>query len=347
MPHTAVDFFCGSGGVTAGLKAANWQVLAALDNDPIALKTYRENHREVTLVQKDITSEDAIAGVAKAVENLRIDMMVVCAPCQPFSSQNRKRGNDPRDQLIVKSLRMVPVVQPRIIFFENVPGLAGQAHRPILEELKRALNELGYRVTDPLVMDASSLGVPQRRKRCIMLAASDDACLQAFLDTDTSQPGRSVYDAIGRLAVLESGQRHPKDDMHKARSHSEIALRRLSKIPRDGGSRASLPPELELECHRGSKAFPDVYGRMSWHEVAPTLTTGCTDITRGRFAHPAQDRAITLREAARLQTFDDDYRFIGNASQIATQIGNAVPPAMIAGLSAALENALSAYPSAA
>jgi DNA (cytosine-5)-methyltransferase 1 len=119
-------------------------------------------------------------------------------------------------------------------------------------------------------------------------------------------------------------------------------LKRLALIPKNGGSRKSLPPELELVCHRGMSGFPDVYGRMKWETVAPTLTTGCTDITRGRFAHPRDDRAITLREAARLQTFPDEYIFVGNRSQIAMQIGNAVPPAMIATLTAAFETALCA-----
>jgi DNA (cytosine-5)-methyltransferase 1 len=340
MPRIAVDLFCGSGGFTAGLKAAGWSIAAAVDNDPIASATYRANHPEVAFLEEDITSSAAAARMSEVVKGLRVDLLVICAPCQPFSSQNRKRGNDPREQLIIKSLALVDVVQPSLIFFENVPGLAGPSHRAILEELKNALCCLGYEVTDPLVKNAADFGVPQRRKRCIMLAAKQQSCLDAFVGADVSQPRKTVQDAIGDLLPLDSGQATPKDDLHRARSHSDIALKRLAHIPRNGGSRRSLPSELELRCHSGSDAFPDVYGRMKWDDVAPTLTTGCTDVTRGRFAHPDQDRAITLREAARLQTFGDEYEFRGNASQIAYQIGNAVPPAMVAAFAPAFEEAL-------
>lgn len=340
MPPIAIDLFCGSGGVTAGLKAAGWRVAAALDNDPIAARTYRRNHPEVAFVQKDIGSTEAVTAIADAAAGRMIDLLIICAPCQPFSSQNRKRGNDDREQLILKSLAILDFIQPKLIFFENVPGLAGPSYRPILEALRARLAEVGYQVTDPIVKDAATLGVPQRRRRCIMVAAKTQVALKAFLQSDVSQPPRTVFDAIGRLGYLESGEAVATDALHRARCHSEIALRRLARIPKNGGSRRSLPPELELDCHKGSNAFPDVYGRMSWHQVAPTLTTGCTDVTRGRFAHPEQDRAITLREAARLQTFDDDYQFEGNGSQIAVQIGNAVPPAMVAALSEAFENAL-------
>lgn len=342
MPRTAVDLFCGSGGVTAGLKAAEWTVIAAVDNDPIASETYRLNHPEVAFIEDDIAVPNTATLLAEAVAGVPIDLLVICAPCQPFSSQNRKRGNDRREQLILKSLALVEVVHPALIFFENVPGLVGPSYRTVLAEVKLELTRLGYSMTEPLVKDAAEFGVPQRRRRCIMVAAQDPASLLAFTSADLRQPERTVYDAIYRLPVLDSGDEHPTDPLHRARTHSAVALQRLQLIPRDGGSRSSLPASLELECHKGqnSNSFPDVYGRMSWHRVAPTLTTGCTDVTKGRFAHPQQDRAITLREAARLQTFDDDYRFSGNSSEIARQIGNAVPPAMLAHLAAGFEAAL-------
>jgi DNA (cytosine-5)-methyltransferase 1 len=342
MPRTAIDLFCGSGGVTAGLKAAEWAIVAAVDNDPVASETYRLNHPEVTFIEDDITAPSTAVALAEAVAGLSIDLMVICAPCQPFSSQNRKRGNDEREQLIVKSLGLVQIVDPELIFFENVPGLVGPSYRTILAQLKRELTHLGYYMTDPLVKDAAEFGVPQRRRRCIMVASKNPASLVAFTSADLRQPERTVYDAISRLMLLDSGDKHPSDPLHCARTHSTLALQRLRNIPRDGGSRSSLPASLELQCHKGkdSNAFPDVYGRMAWHRVAPTLTTGCTDVTKGRFAHPRQDRAISLREAARLQTFDDDYRFSGNRTDIARQIGNAVPPAMIAHLAAGFEAAL-------
>lgn len=342
MTRIAIDLFSGSGGVTAGLKAADWRVLCAVDNDPIAARTYRANHPEVILIEDCIASSATTDGLAKATAGQEIDLLVVCAPCQPFSSQNRKRGNDPREQLILTAIPLISVVQPKLIFFENVPGLASPSYRPVLAALGRQLKKLGYHMTEPLVKDAADFGVPQRRRRCIMLAAKHTGALRAFEALKPETPRKSVYDAIARLLPLESGYAHPTDPLHRARSHSAIALSRLARIPRDGGSRKSLPPELELACHVGTNAFPDVYGRMPWHDVAPTLTTGCTDVTKGRYAHPHQHRAITLREAARLQSFDDDYVFEGNGSDIARQIGNAVPPAMIAELAAAFEAALDA-----
>lgn len=342
MTHTAVDLFCGSGGATVGLKAAKWRVLAAIDSDPIAAATYRGNHPEICFIEADICLKSTIRRLRKTVAKQRVDLLVICAPCQPFSSQNRKRGSDPREQLLIHSLAAVNAVKPELIFFENVPGLVGPSYRVVVEELRDGLRALGYQVTDPLLKDAAAYGVPQRRKRCIMVAARRQPTLDAFLETDVGSSTQTVADSIATLKALSSGQSDPTDVLHHARSHSELALKRLAVIPKNGGSRKSLPPELELKCHRGMSGFPDVYGRMKWEAVAPTLTTGCTDITRGRFAHPRDDRAITLREAARLQTFPDEYIFVGNRSQIATQIGNAVPPTMICTLTTAFETALRA-----
>ncbi|MNP44876.1 putative BsuMI modification methylase subunit YdiO [compost metagenome] len=143
----------------------------------------------------------------------------------------------------------------------------------------------------------------------------------------TAKP-RTVRDAIGFLPSLRSGETSG-DPLHRARKHHAITLERLKHIPKDGGSRSALPEYLQLACHKNkSNDFPDVYGRMKWSGVAPTLTTGCTDLTRGRFVHPEDDRALSLREAALLQTFPKDYMFFGNSGQVARQIGNAVPVEM-------------------
>jgi DNA (cytosine-5)-methyltransferase 1 len=340
MARRVVDLYCGSGGVTAGLKAAGWQVIAACDNDPIASSTYRSNHPEVRLIEKDIRDDCTITEIVAAAGGLQVDLLVVCAPCQPFSSQNRKRGNDPREELIVRSLAVIPGLRPGLIFFENVPGLATASYLPILEELRSCIAEFGYSITTPLLRDAACYGVPQRRRRCVMLAARNEMALKTFRAAKIEQAKRTVHQAISDLSTLEPGDAHPTDSLHRARRHSSLAIERLRHVSADGGSRKSLPAHLELRCHRGSDAFPDVYGRMKWDAVAPTLTTGCTDVTKGRFAHPDQHRAISLREAARLQTFADDYKFQGNVAQVARQIGNAVPPAMITAFAAAFEAAL-------
>lgn len=340
MGRFVVDLYCGAGGVTTGLKAAGWHILAACDNDPIASATYRNNHPEVTFIEDDIRKDETIHAISKAIGDRQVNLLVVCAPCQPFSSQNRKRGNDPRTQLIVRSLVYAVALEPDLIFFENVPGFSTPTYAPVLRELKINLSQLGYIMTEPMVRDAARYGVPQRRRRCIVLAGRSQQIVEAFQAADIECPGRTVRDAISQLRSLGWGEKDPYDRLHRARRHLPIAIERLRAIPKNGGSRKSLPPHLELACHLGTSAFPDVYGRMKWDSVAPTLTTGCSDITRGRFAHPEQNRAITLREAARLQTFPDDYFFHGNASEIARQIGNAVPPAMISAFASAFDAAL-------
>lgn len=322
----AIDLFAGCGGVTEGLKQAKFKVLAAVDIDPIATETYRLNHRNVKLYRKDIREVNVFELKKLIPRGKELDLLTVCAPCQPFSSQNRHRMNDQRSTLILESLRFIKELQPKVIFFENVPGLAESS---VFVSLQTELFKQGYSTIDPTVIDAADYGVPQRRPRFIYLATRLPKKILVPKPTTTGKNRITVRKAIGDLPKLNSGERDPNDKLHAARRHRPIALKRLSYIPKDGGSRSSLPDELQLECHKSHNGHKDVYGRMAWDSVAPTLTTGCTNITRGRFAHPREDRGITVREAARLQTFPDSYEFYGNLEQIATQIGNAVPVEMM------------------
>jgi len=325
---TAIDLFCGSGAVTEGLKAEGFTVLAAVDLDPISCQTYQLNHPEVHLEEKDIELLSPKQLRSKTAHEGRIDLLVVCAPCQPFSSQNRKRANnDPRTHLVLDSIKFIAEFKPRLIFYENVRGILSTE---IMTLLASRLTDLGYALGIPKVIDAADCGVPQRRERCIAVAAPEQGLADRFYNMIEFSPRVSVVEAIGSLPHLAAGEHDPDDPLHFARCHHPIAIERLRRIPKDGGSRSALPEHLELRCHKGRAGdFPDVYGRMKWDDVAPTLTTGCTDLTKGRFAHPTDDRAITLREAALLQSFPATYRFFGNAGQIARQIGNAVPVAMV------------------
>ena len=334
---TAIDLFCGSGAVTLGLKQAGFQVVGAVDLAPKACLTYKENHPEVNLIEEDIVNLDP--NCFDCVVKDGLDLLVVCAPCQPFSSQNRKKSSeDPRRDLVSESLKFIDRFEPEIVFLENVPGLAATS---IFSSYTQELQSRGYHVSAPIKLDASLLGVAQRRYRMVLLASKriDVPVLSVF----SEQPKKTVRDLISDLPVPPIGKTSSLTDvLHFSRKHTELNLRRLSHIPKNGGSRYSLPIELQLKCHQNKKmgSFSDVYGRMKWDDVAPTLTTGCTDITRGRFAHPEQNRGMTLREAARLQSFPDSYIFIGNAGQIATQIGNAVPPAMMKTIATTLITAL-------
>lgn len=338
----AVDLFCGSGAVSAALRQNDFKVVAAVDNDEIACRTYRRNHPGVDLVEGDIRAIEPSEHPSFSQLG-SIDLLIVCAPCQPFSSQNRNRGeHDTRASLLLESIKFASALKPACILFENVPGLASPGNLAMFSELKIGLAKEGYTLSKPRRIDAAALGVPQRRVRCVMVATPMASGAEAFGESELVGVPVTVREAIGSLPPLASGESDPLDPMHSARTHSELVLRRLQHIPVDGGSRCSLPEDLELDCHRGrASSFSDVYGRMAWDAVAPTLTTGCTDLTRGRFVHPTQDRAITLREAALLQTFPPDYTFEGNKSDIARQIGNAVPVRMVEALLPTLRSIIS------
>nr|WP_260630622.1 DNA cytosine methyltransferase [Pseudomonas syringae]UVN17962.1 putative BsuMI modification methylase subunit YdiO [Pseudomonas syringae] len=262
-------------------------------------------------------------------------------PCQPFSSQNRhKNKEDARNNLVEESQKFVRRFSPSLVFLENVPGLVST---DIFDGFTTWLREeMGYDVAEPMRIDASELGVPQRRTRMILVAAKGVCLLTATNIARTSK--KTVGQVIRDLPIPPIGRESVGDDpLHYARRHSELNIERMRHIPVDGGGRESLPPHLQLACHKNTikkGSFSDTYGRMAWDSIAPTLTTGCTDITRGRYAHPEQNRAITLREAARIQSFPDNYIFHGNAGQVATQIGNAVPPEMMRAIGLSLQAAL-------
>lgn len=331
--QTAIDLFSGSGAVSEALTQGNFTVLAAVDNDPTACGTYGLNHGADKVVEGDIRKlpPKLLRGLV-GIEP-RIDLLTVCAPCQPFSNQNRHRSaDDPRASLILESLKFIREFSPRLVWFENVPGLASQ--NEILERLRMELTQIGYYLSCPRRIDAADLGVPQRRVRCVMVASTSRSAVNLFEQERFVREPSTVRHAIGHLRPLSSGESDPEDPLHFARRHHPVTLKRLQAIPKNGGSRNSLPTKLQLRCHRDldERSFPDVYGRMSWDDVAPTLTTGCVDVTRGRFAHPEQNRAITLREAALLQTFPTRYGFSGSIRQMQSQIGNAVPVRMVEGL---------------
>jgi DNA (cytosine-5)-methyltransferase 1 len=334
MP-TVIDLFAGCGGVTAGFKNREFKVLAAVEFDPIVAETYRLNHPEVILYEqdaRDVSPEEMMGQCGFTKRDLTI--LSVCAPCQPFSRQNRFRNNDERNRLVLETIRFANAFRPLFVFVENVPGL-GKSLK-IFNELVEGLTKLGYVVSPPKIVDAVNYGVPQFRKRLILLSSRTDSELDLPPPTHTSPENAirlgkrawcTVGDAFTDLPDLKSGERSETDPLHKARAHTPINLERLRYIPHNGGSRDSLPPRLQLACHRNGKnvGYHDVYGRMDSRKPSNTLTTGCTNFTKGRFAHPTADRAITPREAARLQTFPDSYRFYGSYEQISAQIGNAVP----------------------
>ncbi len=198
--------------------------------------------------------------------------------------------------------------------------------RKHFQTLLETLREEGYRAAYR-VLDAADYGVPQRRRRLVAVALRSD--VPEEFRFPPPRPRTSVRNAIGDLPPLQAGQRDPADPNHAARRLGERTLRLIRAVPKDGGSRKDVPTSLWLRCHRDRRGHEDVFGRLRWDDVAPTITSGCTDPTKGRYMHPDQDRAITPREAACLQSFPRDYVFEGTAVQVSRQIGNAFPPRLM------------------
>ncbi|NIM31052.1 MAG: DNA (cytosine-5-)-methyltransferase [Pseudomonas stutzeri] len=321
----AIDLFCGCGGVTAGLIEAGFNVVSAIEIDKKAAETYRANYPNVYLLEEDIRKVD----VSALAERLRIapgelDLLAGCPPCQGFSrirKLNKTRpAIDERNALIEEFERFVLGLKPKRVMLENVPGLVTHYRfQRFVTRLKRD----GYFVTYQVV-DVSDYGVPQRRKRLILTASVDGvAALPAVIGRKVT-----VREAISHLQPPgKSG-----DQLHDLpEKRSEKVKEIIKNIPKNGGSRADLPERLVLECHKQTNGFSDVYGRMRWDDVAPTITSGCHNPSKGRFLHPLADRTISLREAAILQGFPEDYKFIVSHGKesIALMIGNALPPIFI------------------
>lgn len=347
--HVAVDLFAGCGGATLGFKWAGFEVAAAVEVDPTAASTYSINHPEVSMIREDIGAVDPETLVeASGLNRGECAAVIGCPPCQGFST-HRLRGagvGDSRNYLILVFAEMIESLLPAFFVFENVPGLLRRMDSPWLVAKER-LTARGYRIVEGIV-DAADYGVPQRRKRLTSMGCRlPDVAVSLPPATHAKQrdlwyrvPWRSVRDAIGDLEPLANGERSASDPLHCASRHDEASLRRFAMIPQDGGSRGSLPADLQLACHRTHDGHRDVYGRLWWDRPAGTITGGCTQPSKGRFLHPEQDRGLTLREAARLQGFPDQYKFEGSKQQMALQIGNALPPRLGYALASVVKAAL-------
>lgn len=325
----AVDLFCGAGGLTRGLLDAGIAVKKGYDIDPKVKETYEKNNPGVKFYHKDVSdikAEEILEGIDR-IENYFL--LAGCAPCQPFSNINQKdKENDKRKSLILQVGRLITRLKPDFILIENVPGLKNGKGKHIFDEFEAILDKEGYSYTSK-VLDAKDYGVPQKRRRLILLG-SKITPLEMPEPTHGPQgsdkkPYRTVEETISKYPPISAGKEDPSVPNHRARQLSELNKLRLKHIRKDGGSRSDLPKRLVLECHNSHKGHGDVYGRMAWKSVAPTLTCKCTSISNGRFGHPSQTRGISLREAAALQTFSDNYIFYGAFTEATKWVGNAVP----------------------
>jgi DNA (cytosine-5)-methyltransferase 1 len=323
----AIDLFCGAGGLTQGLKQAGFRVVGAIESHPTCAATYALNHSKTKLKEADITSVDPAAFMHELkLERGELDLLAGCPPCQGYSTigtRNRGVKDDPRNELVFEIVRFAKVFLPKTIMMENVPALTSDKK---MMDIMGELKSMGYS-TDIKVLDLSEFRVPQIRKRMI-LVASRVGIIQIKRRKWGSKRKSTVRETISALPPVGTSG----DKLHDiVENRSNLVVRRIAAIPKDGGSRDSLSGSLRLACHNKTSGFRDVYGRMSWDKPAPTITGGCNNPSKGRFIHPDENRAITLREAALLQTFPIDYQFsfASGREGVARMIGNALPPQFI------------------
>lgn len=321
MKYLSIDLFSGCGGLSEGMRTAGFHVLSAIDSDNAASECYTLNHPDTVLIKQDIRKVSS-SRIKELLKGSNIHLLAGCPPCQGFSSVrrlNKKNAvDDDRNLLIKDYLRFVKKLKPLTFMMENVPGLMDYS---LFKEMIDALKRLQYHV-DFKVVDVAQYGVPQRRRRLVLLGSR----LGSIKIADPQKKKRTVRDAIGNLESISK----TTDPLHKiVVTHSKRVMELIRKIPRNGGSRKDLPNEFQLACHKKPNVgFNDIYGRLRWDDYSSTITGGCLNPSKGRFLHPVEDRVITPREAALLQTFPKNYKFPINMpkAKLALMIGNALPP---------------------
>jgi DNA (cytosine-5)-methyltransferase 1 len=329
---SVVDLFCGIGGLTHGFVKEGFKVNAGIDFDQSCRFAYETNN-ETKFFHKDIAElkPDELTDFF----NDKRKILVGCAPCQPYSIFNRKKENfekkedDPRWKLLYSFSKLIKEVKPEIISMENVPLLKNFKNGEVFSDFVDSLKALGYHISYG-IFNAQDYGVPQRRKRLILLGSIHG---EITMIPPTHSPANyvTVKDAIGDLPPINDGEADKNDNLHKSRKLNDLNKRRIQATT-EGGSWKDWDEALKLDCHKkvGGEVYRSVYGRMKWNEVAPTMTTYCIGLNNGRFGHPEQDRAISLREAAIFQSFPRNYKMIDpkvslSTANIAKHIGNAVP----------------------
>lgn len=324
----AIDLFCGAGGLTRGLLNAGVKVRVGIDCDPVCEYPYVFNNK-ADFILKSITD---IKGqeLNKYYKNGNVRLLAGCAPCQTFSTYNYKaRSAEEKDKkwfLLLEFSRLVEEILPEIVTMENVPGLEEQ---DVFKKFVWNLKRQGYNVCYQVVT-CEDYGVPQHRHRLVLLASRLGE-IKLLTPKELNAKTRTVRDVISALPPLKAGERSSLDSLHFSSRLSPLNLKRI-RASKPGGSWRDWPVSLVAKCHKKDSGnnYTSVYGRMKWDEPAPTMTTQFYGFGNGRFGHPEQDRAISLREGAIIQSFPPDYKFFDDAKSVSHRcigrmIGNAVP----------------------
>ena len=327
MKIEVVDLFCGVGGLTKGLSNSGLHVIAGFDNDKSCEYAYSHNNNAVFHLA-DIRKTTG-AEIEELYQKDALKILVGCAPCQPFSQLRSKMGKanlkDEKYNLLTEYGRLISEIKPEIISMENVPQLV---NTNVYKQFLQCIKEIGYSY-DAQVIKCSDYGVSQGRRRLVLIGSLLGE-IKIMQPTHVDNPPQ-VRDFIEGLPAISAGEICREDPLHLSAGLSEINLRRIqASVP--GGTWKDWPDDLKCACHKkeSGKTYPSVYGRMCWDQIGPTITTQFYNYGTGRYGHPEQDRALSLREGALLQTFPPDYDFIDpnvpfSLRTIGRHIGNAVP----------------------
>lgn len=342
-PIQLIDFFSGAGGTSLGFAALNsvvpaFKMLGGCDINEISASTYSHNFGTI-IAHKDITDLAFNEGqLEEWLKNIGYDakkstVMIGCAPCQGFSSHRKKHWNeedDVRNSLIMAFAEIVKKVQPDVIIMENVPEFLSKRYWRYFSAAQKCYEENGY-IVKGAIYNAAAFGVPQERFRSIIIGMKKDF----VLPVGYLQPAeyRTVRDAISHLPAVPAGIADPNDPMHKSASHKQSTIDVIKRVPHDGGNR---PAGVGPACLDKTKGFSDVYGRLYWDKPSITITHYARNPASGRYTHPEQDRGLTAREAAILQSFPNGFEFKGKFDDIYRQIGEAVPPMLSSAIAASV-----------
>lgn len=351
--YKILDLFCGAGGFSYGMdKNPNFETLIALDNDRYAGDTFKKNMPYADVIIGDINDDIIKEEVVSKAKALGINMIIGGPPCQGYSMKGKKLGlKDPRNFLFREYLNIVERLKPDVFVIENVKGLLLASNGWFKDEIVKTIGELGY-IVEYGILNASDYGVPQARERAIFICSRHN---KVTLPTKTAKKTVTVRDAISDLSYLESGEGSFEQNYklgvlseyqklmrkgskqlynHKASNHKQVAIDKLKMIPPEKG-KEFLPEELI-----GNQKFKTTWGRLKWDEVSPTIDTRFDASSNGTNNHPYLHRAITPREAARIQSFDDKFIFYGSKVHVRKQIGNAVPPLLAKAIADKIDRSL-------